>query len=778
MLRSLYQLIVGMVLAFHSAGVAHSSDDLLDGLPPSVFVADGFHFMPVTPTVRDIQDYFDQNSGNVSDYALVNPTVMASPPGVDGHLFVGTQQGLVFHVTFERDERDHPVPGSIELVLDIQEKVSAAIDRGLIGMAVHPDFENGTGRLYLAYTHANGDLDGYYETTCFDETLGAHPCTDVKEKTAGLAWYQFDDYVGDPDSEQLILGKIRGTEERPSCSDYPQGSDCIYSDSGSHTVGGVAFNPDTGAVCVSTGDGAGFYQAEPEAVRAASMNNLSGKLLCVNPDTGLGLSENPYWTGDPQDFASRIVAYGLRNPYRFTFSSDGELIIYMVGWNQVESIYRIDPAVGGYAGWPCHGLETDITDYQFLAECDFEAPEPVTPAQYYYHHLPENDYQAAIVGAASFGSTYPAWLRDRFIVGDYRNDWVRILGTDPDTGLWFDEIDLALGTDPANPIELGAPVMFHNDSAGRIYMLSFLSGNVDGHNVGTIYEINYTDPLSVQSESDTDPEKQISNTARFTFEPVEGDLTFNFDCSESTLNSLSVDNPEGVRCRWDFHNGTRSYSPMGDITHQYHEPNEYRVSLSLIEDDGEVLSRASRKFTVTDPQDEASLDIIDIRIPQRRLFISESFEVDVEVVNNASQASFCALLDVKPDSSESTEKTIRRCKTLPTDATTVLSFPLFFTDPGDFSLSMRFHATNSDLPTAIATAYLGESNIGKIFIQNRSGQSNPASDVTTQPENDGSNALTKNAGKSSGSSGGITALVLLLFAIRRHAFSRTVIYHF
>ena len=68
--------------------------------------------------------------------------------------------------------------------------------------------------------------------------------TGIKQKTAELAWYQIDDFTGDPDSGR----SIPGNPDAASYSDYAQDANRIYYDSGSHTVGDVAFSPDTGSI--------------------------------------------------------------------------------------------------------------------------------------------------------------------------------------------------------------------------------------------------------------------------------------------------------------------------------------------------------------------------------------------------------------------------------------------------------------------------------------------------------------------------------------------------
>ncbi len=732
------RLLVASLLAW--CATASAGPGMPNDIAPTAHVADGFEFVPLSPSIRDIRTRFDATGGNIAEFALVGPTVMAFPPDTDGHVFVATQRGRVFHITYERDAKDRPVVTGMTQMLDIRDKVSAAIDRGLIGMAVHPDFRNGKGRLYLSYTHANGDLDGYYESTCHDEALGAHPCTLVKEKTAGLAWYEVDNYIADPLSEHLILGKVRGTAEKPSCSDYSPQADCIYSDSGSHTVGGVAFDPKTRAVCLATGDGAGFYKADPLAIRAADLDNLSGKILCVDPDTGLGLPSNPYWTGNPADKASRVVVYGLRNPYRFMFNEARELIIYMVGWNQIESIYRAYPDKGGYAGWPCHGVETPVTDYQYLSECKVEPPEAVLEPVYDYIHPPENDYQAAVVGAARFGSIYPEWLAGRYAVGDYRNDWVKVMTLDEASERMQEDFELAHGTDPQNPIELGAPVMFHNDNQGRVMMLSFMSGVVDGFNIGTIHEIVYEDTSGVEEPPDepevADPE---TTSARISYEPLTTSYLYAFDCSESSINGKVIDIGDSILCRWDFEDGSPRIESNGLMTHRFPGPGNYRVGLTLIDASGLIIAHAERDVRVADPLQLAQPVALEFALPQRDVAISESFKANLKVLNSGAEEPFCALLDVIDTSTDNVVREVRRCTTLPTDATTTLQFPLFFSEPGTFGFEVKYVATESDVPAADFIAYLGRERFGDIDIINRSGVSDGQPEVSVNdPDHDAS----------------------------------------
>ena len=157
-----------------------------------------------------------------------------------------------------------------------------------------------------------------------------------------------------------------------------------------HSMDTVMFGPD-GALYASAGEGASFTftdygqagtplnplgdppagiggvqsppTAEGGATRAQSLRRVSGPavlngtLIRVDPFTGAGLSDNPLFSSsDPN--ARRIVAYGFRNPFRFTFRpGTNELWIGDVGWSSWEEIDRIpNPLTSPVRnfGWPCY----------------------------------------------------------------------------------------------------------------------------------------------------------------------------------------------------------------------------------------------------------------------------------------------------------------------------------------------------------------------------------------------------------------------------------------
>ncbi|NNE00343.1 MAG: sugar dehydrogenase, partial [Pirellulaceae bacterium] len=126
--------------------------------------------------------------------------------------------------------------------------------------------------------------------------------------------------------------------------------DFINSDSTTHTVASLAFGVD-GNLFVSIGDGASYNDVDPRAVRVQDIDSLSGKVLRIDPITGQGLSDNPFYDGDPDSNRSKVYQLGLRNPFRISVDqATGQLYVGDVGWTTWEEVNTGGP--GTNFGWP------------------------------------------------------------------------------------------------------------------------------------------------------------------------------------------------------------------------------------------------------------------------------------------------------------------------------------------------------------------------------------------------------------------------------------------
>src|SRR5262249_41826681 len=263
---------------------------------------------------------------------LTFPTDFAFLP--DGRVLIAEKHGVV-RVVKGGDLLAEPF-------VDLSSQVGTDGYRGLLAVQVDPRFE-ANGHVYLLYARK-------------PEGSASAPTT------MRLVRVTADGDIARPGSEKVILGAA-GTG---SCLDLPHGSDCIPSDR-DHDGGDIVFGKD-GTLFVSTGDGGGRDDLfEPTSLRAQDVDYLGGKILHVTSD-GKGLPSNPFWNGDGNANPSKVWAYGLRNPFRFTLGP-GPDVPYVgdVGagtWEEVDVATR-----GANLGWPCYEGRTRYKQYEQTSVC-------------------------------------------------------------------------------------------------------------------------------------------------------------------------------------------------------------------------------------------------------------------------------------------------------------------------------------------------------------------------------------------------------------------------
>ena len=228
-----------------------------------------------------------------------------------------------------------------------------------------------------------------------------------------------------------------------------------------HNGGQLAFGPD-GFLYAATGDGGGANDPEDDAAWPGS---LLGKILRIDPREGAAPPPNPFG-------GNQVWAYGLRNPWRFSFDrATGDLVIADVGQGVKEEIDWAPAAAGGGRGvnfgWRCwEGSIPTPSDPQNRDSAPLCAPEDRPVSQ---PPAVERDHDAdgfcAIVGGFVVRDPGLPTLAGRYLYGDNCHSGLE---------------SVVLGA-PGGPVDTGLSVAsltsFGEDACGRIYTAS-LAGAV------------------------------------------------------------------------------------------------------------------------------------------------------------------------------------------------------------------------------------------------------------------------------------------------------------
>jgi glucose/arabinose dehydrogenase len=287
------------------------------------------------------------------------PLYVTAPPGDERRVFVVEQGGRIWVV---RGGRKLAQP-----FLDLSSKTQAGGEQGLLSMAFAPDYAT-SGRFYVDYTDNGGD---------------SHV---VEYRRAS------EDRADTGSARQVIFQR----QPEPN-----------------HNGGLVLFGPDK-LLYVGFGDGGGGGDQHGSRGNAQNLGNLLGKILRIDPRASGG---RPYSVPTSNPFVNRrgargeIYAYGLRNPWRFSFDrATGDLTIGDVGQDQWEEVDFVRPAraKGANFGWrPFEGRSHYYPDES--------APGAIAPVLVRSHA----EGWCSVTGGVVVRDRALAGLYGRYVFGDY-----------------------------------------------------------------------------------------------------------------------------------------------------------------------------------------------------------------------------------------------------------------------------------------------------------------------------------------------------------------------
>jgi glucose/arabinose dehydrogenase len=325
--------------------------------------------------------------------------------------------------------------------LDLGGDIDVGSERGLLGLAFHPSYDT-NGQFFVIYT-ADGDVPGI--------PLGSL----VLEKFT---------VSGDPDEPDIDFRDVVLTIAHPA---------------GNHNGGTIAFGQD-GFLYWSTGDGGG---GNDPGNNGQDLNELLGKILRLDVDSGSPYaipSTNPFFDDiDPinPNIKQEIWAYGLRNPWKFSFDSlTYDLYLGDVGQNAVEEInFQLASSTGGENyGWR-HWEATSCVNPP-SGGCT-EAGKTFPVAKY------SHSTGCSVTGGYVYrGSSYST-LHGHYFYGDYCSGRLFTLHRNATPG-W----------DPVKSVSTSFSISsFGEDEDKELYLADYGSGR--------IYKIGYLETIDISGNA-------------------------------------------------------------------------------------------------------------------------------------------------------------------------------------------------------------------------------------------------------------------------------------
>ncbi|OZC01632.1 PQQ-dependent sugar dehydrogenase [Rubricoccus marinus] len=308
-----------------------------------------------------------------------SPVEMGMAPGQPNRVYVveqGNGTGRARILTLEVGDSAPTV------FLDLDDRVRAGGEQGLLGLAFHPNYA-ANGRVFV---HYSGQPDGRTVVSEFARASG-------------------DPLAADPESERVILERSQPF--------------------GNHNGGKIAFGPD-GFLYIGLGDGG---SGNDPLGSGQDTSTILGALLRIDVDTvpagatyGIPV-DNPFASGGGR---GEIYAYGIRNPWKFSFDSlTGDLWLGDVGQGRWEEINKVRN--GGNYGW--NRVEGPECFQRTCTLSDYDAPV------FSYPHNNTDQGGLSITGGIVYRGTDVAGLEGAYLYADFvfPRLWSLFSGTTPGT---------------------------------------------------------------------------------------------------------------------------------------------------------------------------------------------------------------------------------------------------------------------------------------------------------------------------------------------------------
>jgi len=454
-----------------------------------------------------------------------------------------------------------------EPLIDISDEVGNWRDFGLVGFALDPNFLN-NGHLYLWYV-----VDRHHLLNFGTSNYNANASS---EKEATIA--RLTRYTANPagnfntinyNSRKILIGETKAS-----------GPPILHE---SHGAGQIVFGTD-GTLLVSIGDGASFTNPIDEgshpatyfqqalndgiitpeqnigAYRCQSLNNLSGKILRIDPATGNGIPSNPYYqSNNPRSPQSRTWSIGIRNPYRITLKPEsgshnaqdgqpGTFFFGDVGWSTWEDLNVVD-APGQNFGWPIYEGISQQVGYNNpnYAVSDAEHARPkidwrhgADQARSFVNNQMQSIGNGAVEGQQFRGNSstggvwytgddFPEAYQNTYFHADYSAGWIRNFGFDENNDPTFVK-DFKLNAGAVvflntSPVDNG---LFYVRYPNQIRRISF-TGNANKKPVALIETDKSYGPSPLTVKFD----------ATQSFDPEFSPLSFRWDFGDNATSTIA-----------------------------------------------------------------------------------------------------------------------------------------------------------------------------------------------------------------------------------------------